>query len=97
MGLGLAYGQHAVHWLCMWYKSTAEAADNCVRWTIGDDNDAERYVVFACFAEMLAKFTEVEKLEGQIYACDRCNGKFVILLAVCMTCILRNQLNNSNN
>jgi len=53
--------------------------------------------VFACFAEMLAKFTEVEKLEGQIYACDRCNGKFVILLAVCMTCILRNQLNNSNN
>lgn len=27
-------------------------------------------------AEMLAKFTEVEKLDGQIYACDRCNSTY---------------------
>jgi len=26
--------------------------------------------------EMLAKFTEVEKLDGHIYACDQCNRKY---------------------
>jgi ubiquitin carboxyl-terminal hydrolase 44/49 len=26
--------------------------------------------------EMLAKFTEVEKLEGKIYACENCNSKY---------------------
>lgn len=28
--------------------------------------------------EMLAKFTEVEKLDGQIYACDRCNSELSV-------------------
>ena len=34
------------------------------------------YIMAGCvLTEMIAKFTEVEKLDGQIYACDQCNSK----------------------
>ena len=31
--------------------------------------------LFSFFTEMLALFTEKEKLEGKIYACEQCNSK----------------------
>jgi len=44
-------------------------------------------VAVACvMTEMLAKFTEVEKLDGQIYACDQCNSKLSLRAAVHLTC-----------
>lgn len=31
------------------------------------------YIQYILFSEMLAKFTEEELLEGNIYACEKCN------------------------
>lgn len=33
--------------------------------------------LYDVFVEMLETFTEVEVLDGEIYACEQCNGKLI--------------------
>uniref|UniRef100_W5MRW2 USP domain-containing protein n=1 Tax=Lepisosteus oculatus TaxID=7918 RepID=W5MRW2_LEPOC len=41
-------------------------------------NGKETSAQYPCLlTEMLAKFTETEALEGNIYACDQCNSEYV--------------------
>jgi ubiquitin carboxyl-terminal hydrolase 44/49 len=42
-------------------------------------------------AEMLRKFTEVERLEGKIYSCEQCNREHIVntvIFYVCAICSL---------
>lgn len=35
--------------------------------------------IFLLFTEMLAQFTDTEELDGEIYHCEKCNGKNIHL------------------